>query len=128
LAGCFRGTTPAGGRTADDLTDGECPRKADRLLDDTEFAAGLGATRAATRHLDDVGATFDQPDHIADEGRLTRPVWAEKCDTLPRLDSQIDSGESRDVTVSVNETSYYEHIFHLLPPRTPIMRNDRCGG
>jgi hypothetical protein len=71
-------------------------------LDDTEPAAGLGATRVATGHLDEVGVAFDQPDHIADEGRLAGPIWAEKCDTLPRADSQIDSGESRVVTVSVN--------------------------
>jgi hypothetical protein len=85
-------------------------------LDDTEPAAGLGAPRVATCHLDEVGAAFDQPDHRADEGRLTGPIWAEKGDTLPRLDAQIDSGEGRVVTVSVNETSHFEHMFHLLPP------------
>jgi hypothetical protein len=32
------------------------------LLDDTESAPGLGATRVAACHLDEVGLAFDQPD------------------------------------------------------------------
>jgi hypothetical protein len=94
-------------------------------LDHAEPAAGLGATRVATCHFDGVGLALDQPDHIANESRLAGPIWAEKCDTLPCFDSQVDSGESRLVIVSVDETSDIEHIFHLLPPSTPIMRNDR---
>jgi len=49
-----------------------------------------------------------------------------KRDGLPRPDSQIDSGEGRVVSVFVNETSYFEYMFHLLPPSAPIMRTDRC--
>ena len=123
--GCLRGTTPTDGGPTDDLAHGEGPRETDRLLDDTEPASGLGTTRVAACHLDEVGVALDQADHIANEGCLTGPIWTEKCDTLPRLDSQIHAGERRVVTVSVNEAPHFEHMFHLLPPSTPIMRDDR---
>jgi hypothetical protein len=97
-------------------------------LHDAESAACLGPARVATCNLDELGIAIDQPDHVSDEGRLAGPIWAEKCDTLSRSDSQIDSGEGRVVTVLVNETSYFEYMFHLLPPSTPIMRNNRCDG
>jgi hypothetical protein len=97
-------------------------------LDDPEPATGLRATRVSTGDLGEVRGAFDPADHIADEGRLTGSVWTEKSDALPGLDNQIDSGEGRVVTVSVNETSHFENMFHLLPPWTPIMRNDRWDG
>jgi hypothetical protein len=97
------------------------------LLYDTESAPGLGVAGVATRHLDEVGMTFDQPDHISDEGRLAGPVRAEKGDQLSRFDGQIDTGESRVVPVSVNQTSYFEYMFHLEPPSALIMREEGWG-